>query len=330
MRRSFQLVTGAMTVALSTLTVVLPADASSTCVSVGTPGNYSLYSGGAAAIGGGAGLAVTSGGPVAFGGSTALDDATLANAAGASASQLTFISGGGGSATGATLTEGSGEYVGSLSGSISTPGGGTIKAVSASALPFSFTTVSSALQSTASSLASQSPAGTVGTITPSGSTLTLLGASSGVNYFALSSSLLSGITTITVNLSGGGVGVVNLGSVTSLNNKTITVAAGTSATNVLFNTTGSLTLNSDTFNASALASGAISVDGDTLGGSLFAAGSLTVYNTMQSYALFNGCGPGFSVAETPFAPFLPIVAVGVIGLGMTWRHRRQLNIPSGN
>jgi choice-of-anchor A domain-containing protein len=222
-----------------------------------------------------------------------------------------------------TLAEGSGEYVGSLSGTISTPGGGTISAVSASSLPFSFSSTSSALQSTAGGLAAQSPAGTVGTATASGSTLNLVGTSSGINYFSLTSSLLSGITTINVNLSGGGVGVVDLGSVTNLNNKTVAVAAGTSASNVLFNTTGSLTLNNVTFDASALASGAISTDGDTLGGSLFAAGSLTVYNTTQSYTLFNGCGPGYSVPETPFLPFLPIVAIGVVGSGVAWRYHRQ-------
>ena len=307
--------------------------AGGSCVSLGPAGSYSEYAGDVTAPGGDLVTSDSTDGSVAYGSLTTLSGDTFATAA-VPAGQDTLV-GNAALDVGAspvTVDHGSAIY-GSLSGSISYPGGGSGSMVSGSnPLPFSFATATSTLGGASNTLGSfvQTPDATK---SKTGSTLTLTGTDTGgnTNVFVTAASDWAGISTIVINAPAGAVVLINLDAATvSLSGVTETVTGGISPDDVLVNlpTTTSLTIKNDTLVGTILAPDAsVTSKNILLGGGGILVSVANLLNDTITGPLFAGCipagGPGAATPEVPTPLLLPLAAVVVGGGVLVWRRRRD-------
>ena len=159
--------------------------------------------------------------------------------------------------TNVTLNNGSIDYVGPLTGSLTLTGTGAAVSQLPASSPVFQLFGSTTLGSASNTLAGFS---TNGTISKSAPTLTLTGTGAGsqTNVFNIdaSTSALANITSVVINAPLNAVVVVNLdASSIDLNNTTVTLTGGVTADDVLFNlpTAVSATLSQDTIAGTILA-----------------------------------------------------------------------------
>lgn len=299
------------------------ASTTGTCLSLGNPGAYSEYSTSTALV-----SDDTTDAGVAYGGQATLTGDSFATASTPS-TQITLIAGAALSATSVTLNNGSAEYVGPLTGSITDAGGGTNTQVPASGLPFQFSSAGTNLSAVSATLGGFS---TNGTIVKTASTITLTGTGTGTatNVFDATAPG-SGVSSVVINAPVGAVVLVNIAAASlDLNKLTVTLQGGVTANDVLFNlpTSVSVTLTKDTIEGTILAPGAsVTTNHLVLNGGGILVNVANFTNDNITGPLFTGCvpsgGPGTSVPESPSILFLPLAGVGVLGAGLVWRQRRR-------
>jgi choice-of-anchor A domain-containing protein len=323
-RRVLPLAAGALVTAIGAL-VLVPgvAGAAANCVSLGNAGNYAEYTTAGAAVDN-----ETVQGSAAYGSDSSLTSSTIASLAGPPASQDTLVVGGALGSSGGTVAHGSAIYVGSLTGSISTPGGGTVTQVPLSSLPFPFPTAQSALVAASGTFSSFTSTGT----TTTGSTVTFTGSGTGTstNVFSLAGTTLKAGTTLDITAPVGAVVVINVTGTASLalKNQTVTLSGGVVAANVLWSfDAGALTLTSEKWQGTVLQpNGTMAVTSSTVTGSLLGGATGQFTGNTVDLGLFTGCVPPNLGAATPEAPLtilLPLSAVAIGGLFYLFRRRKQ-------
>jgi choice-of-anchor A domain-containing protein len=303
---------------------IAAASTTGSCLSLGSAGAYSEYSTGTALVRGD-----TTAAGVAYGGQASLSSDAYA-ATVVPSGQLTLVAGSTLSGTNVTLDNGSAEYVGPLTGSITTSGGGSVTQVTASGLPFQFSTAGQDLSTLSVTLGGFA---TTGTIVKTASTITLTGTGTGAqtNMFDVSAPG-SGISSVVINAPLGGVAVVNVDSASvSLSQLTVTLQGGITPDDVIFNlpTAVSVDLTKDMIPGTILAPGAsVTMDNVVVngGGVLVDVANFSDDNIMGQP--FDGCvpsgGPGTAVPESPSMVLLPAAGIVAGGLGLAWRRRRQV------
>ena len=323
-RRVLPLAAGALITTIGAVASVPGvAEAAANCVPLGSAGNYSAYTTAGSAIDN-----ETVQGSAAFGSDTSLTNSTIASVAGPPPTQVTLVAGGGLSSSGGTVANGSAVYVGSYSGTVATPGGGTVTQVLASGLPFQFSTAQSALVAASGTFSSFTNTGT----TTTGSTVTFTGSGTGAstNIFSLPGTTLKAATTVNISAPVGAVVVINVTGTAglTLSGQTVNLSGGVVAGDVIWNfVAGALALTNEHWQGTVLQpNGTMAVTNGTITGSLLGGATGQFTGNTVDLGLFTGCVPPNLGAATPEAPLnilLPLSAVAIGGLFSLFRRRKQ-------
>ena len=350
-----------LAVVASPATPAWAATSSDNCTgSLGTAGNYSEWVAGSVTRGiGTVAGAAAYGGSASFGQySPSIAGPTIATGVAANASTLNLVVGGSLVVYGpSTLDNGSGVIGGAeaLDSTLTVNGGGTVTDnVGSAGLPFSFTSVGTALVAASNGWAAFSATGTT---VLSGSTLTLTGTDSTQDIFTVTETQLAAAVNIVINVPSATpqptvlINVTGTSSYTNPSGQNITYTNGGTAQAATtlwnFNKASSITLSTLTWYGTIVAPfvSSLSASNGSILGSLIIGGSgaggafstnvtssTNKWNTGTTsgtgLVLFTGTclpsnsGPGVSTPEVAAPILLPIAALGLVGVGYDMRRRR--------